>query len=226
MKKRLFLITLALALSGCNTSEGFTSTSLSRESTISSDISSNDITSSFQSSSTSSKSNYIDDDESEKMIMQIHNYSYENCEALSLFIQYDYKEKNNYAFLLLAFPNNNAPYIPGHRISFCFDECENDVYTNPSIRESFYIYDEELGTLTNPDLDTGIFYSMVFNCVFYPFDGYETNKNYKVEPISETKIKVTIENDTDVLGYIYVSLTSLDHIDYVLDYLYTNLSLY
>lgn len=90
------------------------------------------------------------------------------------------------------------------------------------LMQSFFIYDEELGTLTKENMDVPS-YSMKFDCNFYLFEDNELDKNeIELESISETELKVT----KNVVFEINVTVANIEQSSYVISYLDRNLIKY
>lgn len=86
----------------------------------------------------------------------------------------------------------------------------------------FFIYDEELGTLSKENMDVPS-YSMAFNCNFYLFEDNKLDKNEKErKSISDTELKVTKKGVFE----ISVTLANLEHSSYAISYLERNLIKY
>lgn len=90
------------------------------------------------------------------------------------------------------------------------------------LMQSFFIYDEELGTLSKENMDVPS-YSMEFNCNFYLFEDNEVDKNEKeIESISDTQLKVTKKGVFEIT----VTVANLEQNSYVGSYLERNLLKY
>lgn len=90
------------------------------------------------------------------------------------------------------------------------------------LMQSFFIYDEELGTLSKENMDVPS-YSMEFNCNFYLFEDNEVDKNEKeIENISDTQLKVTKKGVFEIT----VTVANIEQSSYVGSYLERNLLKY
>ena len=137
---------------------------------------------------------------------------------LSSYVSTDFKNKNNSTFYLIS-PDKKVDEM-GNGFSIYFDSNENGVLSNPVVNEFFFIYDEELGTLSNTSMDVP-YYSMKFECYFYPINNkkdVDTN-DYNIKNISSTKIQIYIDNSF----IINVEMANLNQTNYVMEYLKKNL---
>lgn len=90
------------------------------------------------------------------------------------------------------------------------------------LMQSFFIYGEELGTLSKENMDVP-YYSMEFNCNFYLFEDNEVDKNEKeIENIFDTQLKVSKKGVFEIT----VTVANIEQSSYVGSYLERNLLKY
>lgn len=149
------------------------------------------------------------------------------------YIDKEYKHKNNdYYWVLYTEKINNNPLMPSFTVAYDQKVPVNaeelaKVKGNSNINnvlEHYYIYDEELGNMSNTAMDVP-YYSIKFNCIFYQVDKDSKITTYCVDYISDTKIKITLKADSKIVGYVYAKYGNYDAVEYVITYLENNLIL-
>ncbi len=173
-------------------------------------------------SSSSSKENttsYISDDQSEIIDYPANSNYFINYESMRRYLSNEEGHKNDGYFYTLL-PTN----LDYHWHESYFVALDDKMEHNIEVIESYYIYDENLGTYKEPTKDVSYF-TMEIKSVFYPVASDSTITTYKVESISESKIKVTLKSNDVIAGYIYIYYGELNATDYAIEYLKTNLKL-
>lgn len=148
----------------------------------------------------------------------ITSKNFHDFNQLSSYVSTDFKDKNKSTFYLIS-PDKIFEEI-GHSFSISYDSNENGVLSNPIVKEFFFIYDEELGPLSNTELDASC-YSMRFKCYFYPVDSKKTIdiNDCNIKNISSTEIQIYIDN----CFIINVEMANLSQTNYVIEYLNRNI---
>ncbi len=147
----------------------------------------------------------------------INGKKFESFNELLTYFNEDFPINNQERFYILN-PKLLSKEM-GNYFLVSFDEIRENVLYNPYVEEFFYIYDENLGTMSDVTKDVP-FYSMKFECLFFPYE----NKLIDIDTIgaryiSNTKIQFYIEN----IFVINVELPNLNQAGYVIDYLKKNL---
>ncbi len=177
--------------------------------------------------------NNIDDDESTVCEINTYREDYHDYDLIKKYIDKEYKHKNNdYYWVLYTEKINNTPLMPSFTVAYDQKVPVNaeelaKVKGNSNINnvlEHYFIYDEELGNMNNKDMDVP-YYSIKFTCIFYKVDIDSKITTYCVDYISDTKIKITLKADSEIVGYVYAKYGNYDAVDYVITYLENNLIL-
>ncbi len=150
--------------------------------------------------------------------MPIKGKLFYDFNQLCSYVSTDFENKNKSTFYLIL-PDKKVDEM-GCGFSINYDYDDNGILSNPIVNEFFFIYDEELGTLSNTSMDVP-YYSMKFECYFYPIGhkkGIDTN-DYNIKNISGTKIQIYIDNSF----IINVEMANLNQTNYVIEYLNKNL---
>ena len=149
-------------------------------------------TSSTESISTSTSTNtneYISDDESDYIKFVPTKYYFETYDDLVDYIKNDFYLKNTgKIWSINPIKYNDALHM---FFEFQFDDENNGLHVNPRIRESFCVYDESLGSVSDYSLDVP-YYSFRANSIFYPTNSESKSFTYKIEYISDIKFKITL----------------------------------
>lgn len=163
-------------------------------------------------------SEFIYDDEFEYIKTPVRSYGFETYESLDLYLKNEFIYSHHFYTIFPQKINSNM----GKSFYLGFDNIEDNEILNPKVIEMFYIYDENLGTISDVSMDTH-YYSMKFNCVFFSTQSDTEISDIKIEKISGSKLKVTLENNDGIMGYCYVYSGNLNVSDYIRDYLSKNL---
>lgn len=159
---------------------------------------------------------------SDGRIAPITGYSFSDFDSLVSYIRDEYSVNNDGSFFLVE-PQMMVKTM-GHGFSISFDEIsvdneKNGVLSNPTVTEFFYIYDENLGTISDPTKDVP-YYSMKFNCLFYPVEDSSIDiDDANIINISENKIQIKYDD----CFAIDVYMQNLDKTNYVIDFLKNNM---
>lgn len=162
---------------------------------------------------------YISDDQSKIIDYPANRNSFINYESMRRYLSNEEGHKNDGYFYTLL-PTNLDSFSHDSYIVGLDDKMEHNI----KVLESYYIYDEDIGTYKEPTKDVAYF-TMSIDSVFYPVTSDSTITTYKVEPISESTIKVTLKSNDVIAGYIYIYYGELNATDYAVEYLKTNLRL-
>lgn len=125
-------------------------------------------------------------------------------------------------FYLLNDIGRNKDYWSTFTI--CYDLSDSELISNISVIENYSLIDSSLGnTGTLPYIYK---YSLTLTCIFYPCVKDIEYKS-KVELIDDNKFKITLTQNSDTMGYVYVyvgnSKSMNANIDFMNDYLKDNL---
>lgn len=179
------------------------------------------------------RKNNIDDDESTICEINTYREDYHDYDLIKEYIDKEYKHKNNdYYWVLYTEKINNTPLMPSFTVAYDQKVPVNaeelaKVKGNSNINnvlEHYFIYDEELGNMSNTDMDVP-YYSIKFTCIFYKVDINSKITTYCVDYISDTKIKIILKADSEIVGYVYAKYGNYDAVEYVITYLENNLIL-
>ena len=168
-------------------------------------------------SSSNESIEYSSTNNADPMVTPIKGHTFSNFDSLVSYIRDVYLTKNKDSFFAVK-PETMVETM-GHSFSINYDNENEGVLTNPMVKELFYIYDENLGTLSDTTKDIP-YYSMKFECLFYPVKYTSINEN-KVDVINITKTQVQIRYDNCFAAN--VTMRNLSQTEYALTYMKNNL---
>jgi hypothetical protein len=97
--------------------------------------------------------------------------------GLSDFIEDDFAKTNKESFALLG-PSSEQPNM-GHSFTLSYESVSDGVYLSPMVVESYYVYDETIGNLSDETKDVP-YYSGAIKALFVPLsDSYTKNWSFE-----------------------------------------------
>lgn len=164
---------------------------------------------------------FITDDESSVLNFKPYCENYYHYDELEFYLKKEYKHKNNDYYWILYHENiSNVPPIYVYTVNYDTYE-ETDI---TSISAYYFVCDDELGYMSNTELD-GYAFSIVFAFSFYKVDKNSEITTFLVDYISNKKIKITVMSDSRIVGYVYAEYGNYDAVEYIISYLKRNLIL-
>lgn len=110
------------------------------------------------------------------------------------------------------------------QITLSYTKNEDGTYEDMECMEIFSVTSETVGDLVEKTEDAKA-RQVDFRCMFYPTDSSSEIVS-KMEFISRKAVKFTFTQDDDVVGYVFADFYGLEVVDYVKDYIESNLELF
>ena len=209
------MLAAAILLSGC-----------SAGSTSSDEIS---ISESNQSSSTYEipEDKRVQDDEADLTLRYKDTASFDELDGLKSFLNNAEEKAGMKKTLLLNHVDNDSTEFPVYRdFGFSYKNKEDGSYEDVCCYEKFRTSaDDTVGPFEDEGKDGISPYSIRFDCFFLPLTSDSEIKG-DIGYCSMTKVKFTLIQDDNVVGYIYSAFHGLQVLDFVKGYLKKNLAIF
>lgn len=212
---KLAFILVLLSLASCSNNSLSTSNTLPTNTVPASYDSTIDTTST--SSVEERKYNDIEDDQYDIFVAQDNVERYSDYDSLKEAVTTNIVTADRNFFLLNAEgyqTKDSYNYDIWYYFNVYYNNDENEEYKDVTIREKYCFNGKgQQYHLIDHCTGFGIYASINLSCIFYPCIITESKPTFKYEGISRDKMKITINQDNAVVGYVYATYLDDDHYD-------------